>query len=69
MKGKVVVLDGKDKYFVANEIKIENHQYYQIIKIDGDDDFVLVERIGDEFNQIIDTTLARRILFEMAKNI
>ena len=69
MKGKVVVLDGKDKYFVANEIEIENHQYYQIIKIDGDDDFVLVERIGDEFNQIIDTTLARRILFEMAKNI
>lgn len=69
MKGKVVVLDGKDKYFVANEIKIENHQYYQIIKIDGDDDFVLVERIGDEFNQIIDRTLARRILFEMAKNI
>ena len=69
MKGKVVVLDGKDKYFVASEIKIENHQYYQIIKIDGDDDFVLVERMGDEFIKIVDTTLEQRILFEMAKNI
>lgn len=69
MKGKIVILNGKDKYFVMNELKTKEHEYYQIMKIDGDEDFVLVEKIGDEFFQIVDASLAKRILYEMFKNM
>ena len=69
MKQKVVILNDKDKYLVVNELISGNHLFCQIIKIDSDEDFILVEKINDEFFVIKNEKLKKSILSEMYKNI
>lgn len=67
MESRVLVLNDNAKYLVVKELEKDNHVYYQVIKIDGEEDFVLVEKIGQDLFLITDETLIGLILSEMYK--
>ncbi|MBE5757605.1 MAG: hypothetical protein E7345_01560 [Clostridiales bacterium] len=69
MNFKAITLSNGKKYIITNELRVNNKLYYQILCVDNDSDFEIVENKNDEIVFIDDVLLKTKILTEMCKNI
>ena len=45
MEMKTIKLENNEKYVIANEANIEGRCFYQVLKVDDETDFEIVEKI------------------------
>lgn len=69
MGNKVIKLSDGQKYIIANEIEINEKLYYQLLMVDGNTDFFVAERVGNDIILIKDKLMEAKILIEMSKNL
>lgn len=69
MGNKVIKLSDGKKYIIANEIEINEKLYYQLLMVDGNTDFFVAERVGNDIILIKDKLMEAKILIEMSKNL
>lgn len=66
---KVVVLENGERCAVLEELNIEEKRFLVLIKLSGDDDFVLVEKVGKELLEVVDPELKTKILILTIKKL
>ena len=66
---KVVVLENGERCAVLEELIIEEKRFLVLIKLSGDDDFILVEKVGKELLEVVDPELKANILILIMKKL
>lgn len=69
MEMKTIKLENNEKYVIANEANIEGRCFYQVLKVDDETDFEIVEKIGDDVVFLDDDILKARVLQEICDNL
>ena len=69
MEMRTIKLENNEKYIIANEANIEGRCFYQVIKVDDETDFEIVEKIGEDVVFIDDDIVKAKVIQEMCQNL
>ena len=69
MEMKTIKLENNEKYVIVNETNIEGRCFCQVLKVDDETDFEIVEKIGDDVVFLDDDILKARILQEICDGL
>lgn len=67
MELNVVKLSDDEKYVLVNELQLDGHVFYQVTKVNGDDDYKLVEKIENQLYLVKDENIIKAVLNKMLK--
>ena len=69
MRKSILLLNDGFKYVVTNEVIYKDKQYLQLLKVDDDNDFVIVEKTDRNLVVITDPILRFTLIKEFADSI
>lgn len=67
--GSVIKLSDNAKYLVVNQIIYSNKEYYQLLKVDSESNFIIMEKQEENMILVTDQELILNILLEMGNNL